>query len=114
MSGQVVRVFQESATPLAADARLLEVGNPGDLEIQIDVLSADAVKVRPGAKVILEHWGGDMPLLARVRTIEPAAFTKISALGVEEQRVNVIADFVDPPSLRRGIGDALDVNAPAS
>jgi HlyD family secretion protein len=69
------------------------------------------VKVQPGAKVILEHWGGDMRLLARVRTIEPAAFTKISALGVEEQRVNVIADFVDPPELRRGIGDAFLVDA---
>lgn len=111
VGGQVLRVFQESATTLAAGARLLEVGNPGDLEIEIDALSVDAVKIQPGAKVVLEHWGGDNPLLARVRIIEPAAFTKISALGVEEQRVNVIADFVDPPELRRGFGDAFLVDA---
>ena len=68
-------------------------------------------KSRPGDKVSVEHWGGDAPLLGRVRLIEPAAFLKISALGVEEQRVNVIADFVDPPEKRATLGDAYRIEA---
>src|SRR5262249_42008027 len=74
-------------------------------------LSSDAVKIAPGAKVILEHWGGDEPLRGRVRLIEPAAFLKVSALGVEEQRVWVVADFVDPPQRRKTLGDAYRVEA---
>jgi HlyD family secretion protein len=111
VSGRVLRVFQESATVVQAGARLLEVGNPIDLEAEIDVLSADAVKVRPGARVILEHWGGSEPLAGRVRVVEPSAFTKVSALGVEEQRVNVIVDLVDPPEKRPTLGDAYRVEA---
>ncbi len=68
-------------------------------------------KIKPGDKVIVEHWGGDAPLLGRVRMVEPAAFLKISALGVEEQRVNVIADFVDPPENRATLGDAYRIEA---
>ena len=74
----------------------------------IDLLSTEAVKVSPGTPVFLEGWGGDQPLRARVGVVEPLAFTKVSALGVEEQRVNVVADFVDPPG---SLGDAFRVEA---
>jgi HlyD family secretion protein len=109
--GQVLRVFQESTTVVTPGMRLLELGNATDLEIEIDVLSADAVKVRPGTKVIIENWGGPEPLQGRVRLVEPAGFMKISPLGVEEQRVWVIADFVDPPEKRRTLGDAYRIEA---
>lgn len=111
VSGKVLRVFQESAAVVTPGHKLLELGDPLDLEIEIDVLSRDAVAIRPGNKVYLEHWGGDKPLEARVRLVEPAAFLKISALGVEEQRVWVIADFVDPPEKRLTLGDAFRVEA---
>lgn len=111
ITGRMLHVFQESSAVLTAGTALLELGDPVDLEIEIDVLSSDAVKIRPGAKVWLEHWGGDQPLRARVRLVEPAAFTKISALGVEEQRVWVIADFDDPPEKRPTLGDAYRVEA---
>jgi HlyD family secretion protein len=107
----VLRVFQESATVVAAGDMLLEVGDPADLEVEVDVLSQDAVKVRPGAKASLEHWGGDAPLEGTVRLVEPSAFTKISALGVEEQRVNVIIDFAGPRDGRINLGDAFRVEA---
>jgi HlyD family secretion protein len=111
VSGRVLRVFQESSAIVTPGQQLLEVGDPSDLEIEIDVLSSDAVKIAPGAKVILEHWGGDAPLLGQVRVVEPSGFMKRSALGVEEQRVNVIIDFVDPPEKRRRLGDAYRVEA---
>ncbi len=95
IDGYVFRVNLESAKYVEAGAELLELGNPQDLEIVVDLLSSDAVKVKPGATMFLEHWGGESTLEAKVRYIEPSAFTKVSALGVEEQRVNVIADFVD-------------------
>ena len=76
---------------------LLEIGDPADLEIVVDFLSADAVRIEPGQRVRIERWGGDRTLEGRVRRVEPAGFTKISALGVEEQRVNVVIDF-DYPS----------------
>jgi HlyD family secretion protein len=90
---------------------LLELGDPANLELIVDVLSTDAVKISKGAPVFLEHWGGERPLKGRVRTVEPAAFTKISALGVEEQRVWVVADFDDPPDQRPQLGDAYRVEA---
>lgn len=96
ISGRVLRVFQESATILKAGERILEVGDPKDLEVVVDVLSKDAVRIHSGSRVNLEQWGGNKKLPARVRLIEPSAFTKISALGIEEQRVNVIIDFTDP------------------
>lgn len=111
ISGQVLRVLQESSQFVQAGAELIEVGNPRDLEVEIDVLSSDAVKIAPGGLVLLEHWGGDKPLRAAVRVVEPSAFTKLSALGVEEQRVNVIADFIDPPEQRGTLGDAYRVDA---
>jgi HlyD family secretion protein len=90
---------------------LLEIGDPTDLEVRIEVLSRDGVIVQPGARVILEQWGGPEPLTARVRLVEPSAFTKISALGVEEQRVYVIADFTDPIERRATLGDNFRVEA---
>lgn len=111
INGELLRVFQESESFLQSGTRLMEIGDPRDLEMEIDVLSSDAVKIKPGGKVVVEHWGGDAPLLGRVRLIEPAAFLKISALGVEEQRVNVIADFVDSPETYRALGDAYRIEA---
>lgn len=111
ITGRVLRVLQESATVVEAGTRLLEVGDPADLEVEVDVLSADAVKIRPGARVILEQWGGPRPLEGKVLLVEPAAFTKISALGVEEQRVNVIIELDDPPEQWNALGDAYRVEA---
>lgn len=111
VDGRVLRVLQESAAVVAPGAPLVEIGDPTDLELVVDVLSSDAVEIRPGAPAILEQWGGEAPLEGRVRLVEPAAFTKISALGVEEQRVNVIIDFVDPPEERQGLGDGYRVEA---
>lgn len=111
IDGRVLRVFQESATVVTPGMQLVELGDTTDLEIIIDVLSTEAVKIRPGAPVFLEHWGGETPLRAQVRLIEPGAFTKLSALGVEEQRVNVIATFLDPSEKWRALGDAYRVEA---
>ncbi len=96
VSGSVLRVEQESNCPVVAGTQLLEIGDPADLEIVSDMLSADAVKVRAGAAVLIDAWGGEAPLKGRVRLVEPFGFTKISALGVEEQRVKVVIDLVDP------------------
>lgn len=111
VGGRILRVFQESARVVPAGFPLLEVGDATDLEVRIEVLSRDGVAIRPGARVILEQWGGPEPLAARVRWVEPSAFTKISALGVEEQRVYVIADFTDPIERRATLGDAYRVEA---
>jgi HlyD family secretion protein len=96
ISGKVLRVFQESAVVATMGMKLIEIGDPSDLEVEIDVLSRDGARIKPGALVYLEHWGGEKPLKGSVRLVEPSAFLKISALGVEEQRVNVIVDLVDP------------------
>ncbi|TWU29612.1 efflux RND transporter periplasmic adaptor subunit [Bythopirellula polymerisocia] len=111
IDGRVLRVFQQSSAVVNAGTPLLEVGDPTDLEVEIDVLSRDAVKVEPGALVLLEHWGGDRVLQGRVKIVEPSAFTKISTLGVEEQRVNVIVSLVDPPQDRTELGDGFRVEA---
>lgn len=111
IDGRVLRVFQESSAVVTAGMALLELGDPTDLEVEIDVLSSDAVSIRPGARVLLEHWGGARPLEGRVRLVEPAGFTKVSTLGVEEQRVNVIVDLVDPPEDRPELGDGYRVEA---
>ncbi len=114
VSGRVLRVLQESAAVVQPGTPLIEVGDPSDLEIVVDVLSRDAVAIRPGAPVIIEQWGGDQPLHGRVRVIEPAAFLKISALGVEEQRVNVIVDFTDLPAPGNDEGDGEGDGDPAA
>jgi HlyD family secretion protein len=111
VDGSVLRVLQESAAVVVPGTPLIEIGDPTDLELVVDVLSCDAVALRPGAAASLEQWGGGAPLAGRVRLVEPAAFTKISALGVEEQRVNVIIDFVDPPAAREGLGDGYRIEA---
>ncbi len=111
VSGRILRVFQESARVVPAGFSLLEVGDPTDLEARIEVLSRDGVAIKPGARVMLEQWGGPEPLQARVRLVEPSAFTKISALGVEEQRVYVVADFTDPIEKRPTLGDSYRVEA---
>jgi len=94
--GRVLKVLQESEAVVGAGAPLVELGDPTDLEIVVDLLSEDAVKVAGGAEAIIENWGGPGQLAGRVRTVEPYGFTKISALGVEEQRVNVIIDLTAP------------------
>jgi HlyD family secretion protein len=91
--GQVLRVWEESDRYVDAGTPLLDVGDPGQLELVVDVLSTDAVRVQPGAAVQVEQWGGPEQLRATVQRVEPSAFTQVSALGVEEQRVNVIAEF---------------------
>lgn len=111
ITGRVLRRLQESAAVLAAGTPVLELGDPTNLELEIDVLSTDAVKVEPGDKIILEHWGGEEPLTGVVRLIEPAAFTKISALGVEEQRVFVIGDLTVSDAQRARLGDAFRFEA---
>ncbi|MGD9503404.1 MAG: efflux RND transporter periplasmic adaptor subunit [Syntrophobacteraceae bacterium] len=111
IDGVVLRLVQESEVSVAAGAELVEVGNPSEIEVVVDVLSDDGVRIKPGAKVILERWGGDDPLAARVRLVEPSAFTKVSALGVEEQRVNVIADLIDPIAKRSRLLDRYRVDA---
>ncbi len=97
VAGKVLRILEQSERVVAAGAPLITIGDPTRLEIVADLLSTDAVKVKAGMPVLLEGWGSDKPLRARVRVVEPYGFTKVSALGVEEQRVNVVADFVDPP-----------------
>jgi len=94
VTGEVLRIPEKSERVVAAGAPLLVLGDPDKIEIVIDALSTEAVKIKPGMPVLIEGWGGDEPLQAKVRLVEPYAFTKVSALGVEEQRVNVIADFV--------------------
>ncbi len=105
VGGSVLRVMQESATIVTPGVQILEVGDAGDLEIEAEILSRDTVAIKPGAQVDIEQWGGEKPLQGRVRLIEPAAFTKISALGVEEQRVIVLIDLVNPPAEARRLGD---------
>lgn len=111
VGGRVLRLLQESERVVVAGTPLLEIGNPGQLEIVIDLLSRDAVKVKPGAPVIISSWGGDMPLNGRVRLVEPYGFTKFSALGIEEQRVNVIVDFTDPREIWSRLGHGYRVDA---
>ncbi len=111
VDGQVFRVIQESSSVVAPGNPLVEIGDVRKLEIEIDVLSADATKIKEGAKILIEQRDGSDPLRAHVRLIEPSGFSKISALGVEEQRVNVIADFDEPAERLSGMGDGYRVDA---
>jgi HlyD family secretion protein len=111
IAGRVLRVHQPSGGPVAPGAPLFELGDPAALEIVVDVLSSDAVAVRPGARVELDRWGGDHVLRGRVRTVEPSAFTRVSALGVEEQRVDVLIDLVEPRARWASLGDGYRVEA---
>lgn len=98
VGGRVLRLFEESERVVAAGTSLLEVGDPGDMEVMIDVLSTDAVRIEVGQAVWIEDWGGPDPLSGTVSRVEPAAFTRVSALGVDEQRVNVIVDLDETPA----------------
>lgn len=111
VAGQVLKVVQESEATVAVGAPLLEVGQPAELEVVVDVLSTDAVQIKPGAPVRLLRWGRVEPLEGRVRRVEPAAFTKVSALGVEEQRVNVVIDLTSPAEKWQSLGDGYKVDA---
>lgn len=109
VSGVVLKRVRESETVVPAGEPLIEIGDPTRLEIVSDLLSTDAVRVRVGSRAIVDQWGGERTLDAKVRRVEPAGFTKVSALGVEEQRVNVILDFVDPAQAFAALGDAYRV-----
>jgi HlyD family secretion protein len=107
-TGQVLRVVRDSGGPVVAGAPLVELGDPHALEVVVEVLSSDATRIAPGMPVVIEAWGGDHALAGEIRRVEPSAFTRISALGVEEQRVKVIATVADPPST---LGDGFRVEA---
>jgi HlyD family secretion protein len=109
VSGRVLKVMQESETVVSPGTTILEIGDPHDIEIEAEILSRDAVSIQPGDAVEIDQWGGEVPLKGRVRRVEPAAFTKISALGVEEQRVIVLSDLIDPPEAARALGDRFRV-----
>ena len=110
-AGRVLKRFRESEGVVNAGESLLEVGSPRTLEVEVEALSSDAVRISPGTRMLFERWGGDYPLEGIVRTVEPFGFTKISALGVEEQRVLVIADFTSPRDQWERLGDGYRVEA---
>ena len=107
--GQVLHVIHKSEGVVSAGTALLEVGDRQALELVADVLSQDAVGIKPGMAARIVHWGGDAPLAAKVRRVEPAAFTKVSALGVDEQRVNIVLDLDSPAEDWRSLGDGFSV-----
>lgn len=111
ISGKVLRVLHEDAGIVSPGTALIELGDPQDLEIEIDVLSTEAVQIEPSDRVYIDHWGGEKALQAVVRLVEPSAFLKVSALGVEEKRVNVIADFIGDGRLRDTLGDGFRIEA---
>jgi HlyD family secretion protein len=111
VGGRVLRVIQRSEGAVQPGTPLIEVGDPAALEIVVDVLTSDAVHIESGAPVSIERWGGPQALRAHVRLIEPSAFTRVSALGVEEQRVNVVIDLDDPHATWAALGDGYRVEA---
>lgn len=108
IGGRVLAIPERSERTVLPGEVLLEVGDPADIEIVVDLLSTDAVRVAPGQRLLVSGWGGDSTLVGSVRQVEPSGFTKVSALGVEEQRVNVVGDFAVPPA-RLGDRFRLDV-----
>lgn len=111
VAGHVLNVAHESEGVVQAGQALLEIGNPQSLEVVVEVLSTAAVRIAVGTLVHLDRWGGDDTLQGRVRLVEPAGFTKVSALGVEEQRVRIIVDITSPPAQWRQLGDGYRVEA---
>jgi len=111
VGGRVLKLHHESEGVVNAGEPLVDIGDPSHLEVEVEVLSADAVNIGPGTTVFFERWGGDAPLEGKVKTVEPAAFTKISSLGVEEQRVLVIADITSLPESWQRLGDRYRVEA---
>jgi HlyD family secretion protein len=111
VNGQVLRILHKSESIVAVGTPLVEIGNPNDLEVIIEMLSTNAVKVEVGDRAIIKRWGGQTDLEAKVRMVEPSGFTKISALGVEEQRVNVLLSFTGDAKNWKSLGDAFRVEA---
>lgn len=111
VNGRVLRVMHESEGVVQPGTPLVELGNPAALEVVVDVLTADAVHIEQGAAVLLERWGGQKALKGSVRLVEPSAFTRVSALGVEEQRVNVVIELLDPRDEWLALGDGYRVEA---
>jgi len=109
VNGRVLQIFHKSAGVVRAGERLIEVGDPRNLEVVVDLLSSDAVKVRPGQRVMIERWGGPRPLAGKVMLVEPLGQTKVSALGIEEQRVNVVIALTDPPKVWQRLGHGFRV-----
>lgn len=109
VSGRVLKVLQQSEGIAPAGTPLLELGDPGALEVVADILTEDAAQIQSGTPVELAHWGGPTVLSARVRLVEPAAFTKVSALGIEEQRVHAVIDITAPADQWRTLGDGFKV-----
>lgn len=110
VDGRVLKVHLDSEATVLAGVPLIDVGDPSQLEVRTDILTEDAAQVQPGAMAELSRWGGAQTLQARVRLVEPAAFTKVSALGVEEQRVNVVLDLLSPPAELPAVGDGFKVD----
>ncbi len=111
VTGFVLNVMEESARVVTPGTPIMEVGDPTDLEAEIELLSSDAVGVAPGAEVSIEQWGGDAPLRGKVSVVEPGGYTKVSSLGVEEQRVKVRVAFLDPLPAGKSLGDRYRVEA---
>ena len=111
VNGVVLAVQHEDEGVVVSAQPLLTVGDPHSLEVAVDVLSSDAVRIRPGTRVEFSRWGGDAPIEGRVRIVEPVAFTKVSSLGVEEQRVNVIVDLTSPEKDWLALGDGYRMEA---
>jgi len=111
VAGRVLKIPRKSEGAVAVGQPLIEIGDPAALEVEVDVLSADAVRIHPGTRVVFERWGGEGALEGVVRVVEPAGFTKVSALGVEEQRVWVIVSFTSPAARWQRLGDGYRVEA---
>ncbi|MEZ0258022.1 MAG: efflux RND transporter periplasmic adaptor subunit [Chthoniobacter sp.] len=111
ITGYVLNVYEESARMLTAGTQIMEIGDTNDMESEIELLSSDAVGVQPGADASIEEWGGSAPLRGKVTVVEPGGYTKVSSLGVEEQRVKVRIDFVDPLPPGMTLGDRFRVEA---
>lgn len=109
VAGRVLRVHQTSETTVGLGTPLVELGDTAQMEIVAELLTTDALQARPGSPVVIERWGGPGTLQGRVRRVEPGAFTKVSALGVEEQRVRVLIDIASPPEQWRALGDGYRV-----
>lgn len=111
VSGRVLKIRHESAGVVNAGEDIIDIGDPERLEVNVEVLSTDAVKIKPGTQVLFDRWGGDLPLTGKVRAIEPQGFIKVSSLGVEEQRVVVIADITSEQEKWQKLGDGYSLEA---
>jgi HlyD family secretion protein len=111
VNGNVLKIYRESEGVVQSGEPLIDIGDPRKLEVKVEVLSADAVRIKPGTSVLFERWGGNSTLLGKVRVVEPAGFTKISSLGVEEQRVLVIVDLTSSDENEQSLGDGYRLEA---